>query len=167
MFIVKRPLSALLQECHYFEPPHQVKSHVTSELQIIPNIGIGPLRFGMRPDEVRRRFPEEETYEEWMGGNLNDSLLYRGLILGFDAHDTHGPLADSHFNEVRLNRREDARLWGRGLFAWTKASIRDHLENNSIAYESYENGDISVASLSVAMSFDEAELLVDIEMWSS
>jgi hypothetical protein len=143
------------------------KGDVPSELQIIPNIGIGPLRFGMGPDEVRRRFPEEETYEEWMGGNLNDSLLYTGLILGFDAHDSHGPLVHSHFCEVSLNRREDATLWERGLFAWTKASIRDHLENNGIAYETDENGEIFVSSLSMSMSFDESELLEYIEMWSS
>lgn len=138
-----------------------------TELQIIPKIGIGPLRFGMSPDEVRRRFPEKETYEEWMGGNLNDSLLYRGLILGFGASDSHGPPADSHFCEVILNRRQDATLWGKSLFTWTKTSIRDHLENNGIAYESHENGDILVGSLCTSMSFDESGQLVYIEMWSS
>ena len=143
------------------------KQLLTSELQIIPNVGIGPLRFGMNPDEVRRRFPEKETYEDWMRGNLNDSLLYRGLILEFDACDSHGPLTHSRFSGLRLNRREDATLWGRGLFDWTKTSIGHHLENNGIAYESLENGDILVASLSTSMSFDESDLLEYIEMWRS
>ena len=41
-------------------------------MEIIPKVGIGPLHFGMNPDQVRALFAEEETYEDWMGGNLND-----------------------------------------------------------------------------------------------
>ena len=121
----------------------------------------------MGPAEIRGLFLETETYEEWMGGNLNDSLLYRGLILGFDACDAHGPLAHSHFAEVRLNRREDAVLWGKNLFAWTKASIEDHLQRNGIPYELPDNGDLLVSSLSLAMSFDNSGGLEYVEMWAS
>lgn len=63
-------------------------------LDILPWTGLGPLRFGMKPNEVRRAFDEDQVYEDWMGGNLNDSLLYRGLILGFDKEDSRGPLKD-------------------------------------------------------------------------
>ena len=82
-------------------------------MEIIPKVGLGPLRFGMAPDQVRALFSEQETYEDWMGGNLNDSILYRGLIIEFDLCDAWGPLAGSKFREVRLHRREDAILWGR------------------------------------------------------
>jgi len=39
----------------------------------------------MRPNEIVSVFTEPQMYEEWMGGNLNDSLLFQGLILGFSA----------------------------------------------------------------------------------
>ena len=118
-------------------------------MEILPNIGIGEIRFGMRPKEVRERLSEAETYEDWMGGNLNDSLLYRGLILGFDAHNARGPLAHSRFTEVRLNRREDAVIWGKNLFAWTNLSIAEHLERTGIPYQLSDNGDLLVPSLSL------------------
>ena len=72
-----------------------------------PKIGFGPMRFGMSPAQVRDLLPEEQTYEECLGGNLNDSLLYRGLIIGFDACDANGLLAESRFCELRLNRRPE------------------------------------------------------------
>ena len=53
-------------------------------MEVIPNIGIGPVRFGMSPAEALAAIPEGQKYEEWMGGNRNDSLLFHGLILGFD-----------------------------------------------------------------------------------
>ena len=53
-------------------------------MEVIPNIGVGPVRFGMSPAEVLTAIPEGQKYEEWMGGNRNDSLLFHGLILGFD-----------------------------------------------------------------------------------
>jgi hypothetical protein len=136
-------------------------------MEILPNIGLGEIRFGMRPAEVRERLSETETYEEWMGGNLNDSLLYRGLILGFDAFNAHGPLDDSHFTEARLNHREDAFIWGKNLPAWTKASIADHLKQNTIPYELADNGDLLVPSLFLEMSFDDSGGLEYIEMWAS
>jgi hypothetical protein len=135
-------------------------------MEVLPNIGLGTIRFGMRPAQVRGLMLEPETYEEWMGGNLNDSLLYRGLILGFDACDAYGPLADSHFTDVGLNRRQDAVIWGQSLLAWTKASIADHLERNAISYELPDNGDLVVSSLSLEMSFDKSGGLEYIGMWA-
>jgi hypothetical protein len=45
---------------------------------IYPNQGIGPIKFGMSPEEVKALMGIEEVYEPWMGGNRNDSLLYPG-----------------------------------------------------------------------------------------
>ena len=136
-------------------------------MEVLPNIGLGVIRFGMRPAEVRGLLLEPETYEEWMGGNLNDSLLYHGLILGFDSYDAYGPLAHSHFAELRLNRREDATIWGKNLLAWTKGLIADHLRRIVVPCESPGNGDLLVPSLSLAMSFDKSNGLEYIEMWAA
>jgi len=136
------------------------------DMEIIPKVGIGPLRFGMTPNQVRALFWEQETYEDWMGGNLNDSILYRGLIIEFDLCDTWGPLARSKFREVRLHRREDAILWGKKILDWRKADGIDYLENNGFEYRLSNCGDLSVPQLSLVLSFDELDRLEHLEMWS-
>jgi len=50
-------------------------------MEIIPDIGLGSMRFGMSPDEVVALMGEAQTYEDWMGGNLNDSLVYHHQLL--------------------------------------------------------------------------------------
>jgi hypothetical protein len=135
-------------------------------MEIIPKIGIGPLRFGMTPGQVRALFPEQETYEDWMGGNLNDSILYRGLIIEFDLCDSWGPLARSKFRGVRLHRREDAILWGKYILDWCKSDAIDYLKSNGFAYHLANWGDLSVPQSSLVLSFDDLDRLEYLEMWS-
>jgi hypothetical protein len=96
-------------------------------MEIIPKIGLGLLRFGMSPEQVRSLFEEPETYEEWMGGNLNDSLLYKGC-------DAYGPLAHSKFCEASIYKRDDAVIMGRSLLDWNRSSVIDRLENENLSY---------------------------------
>ena len=84
-------------------------------LELLPGEGVGPLRFGMSPSEAQGAFTEPPVYEEWMGGNLNDSILFRGLVAGFDRHDSAGPLANSRLIEFRVRGREDIVLAGRAV----------------------------------------------------
>jgi len=137
-----------------------------NDMEIIPKVGIGPLRFGMSPDQVRALFPEQETYEDWMGGNLNDSILYRGLIIGFDLCDTWGPLARSKFREIRLHRRQDAILWGKNILDWCKADATDFLESGGFASRLSNLGDLSIPQSSLVLSFDVVDRLEHLEMWS-
>ena len=136
------------------------------DMEIIPKVGIGPLCFGMTPGQVRTLFSEPETYEDWMGGNLNDSILYRGLIIEFDLCDALGPLASSKFREVHLHRREDAILWGKYILDWCKSDAIDYLESNGIVYRLSNCGDLSVPQSSLALSFDDLDRLEHLEMWS-
>jgi hypothetical protein len=72
------------------------------EFDLVPNERVGPAHFGLRPAQVTSVMGETELYEDWMGGNLNDSLLFRGLILGFDRCDANGPLPDGRLIEARV-----------------------------------------------------------------
>ena len=135
-------------------------------MEIVPRVGIGPLRFGMAPNQVRALFPEAETYEDWMGGNLNDSILYRGLIIEFDLCDAWGPLADSKFREVRLYRRTDASLWEKYLLDWRKPDLIEHLKSREIAFHIEASGDLSIPPSSLVVSFDERDRVVHLEMWA-
>ncbi|HKN65015.1 MAG TPA: hypothetical protein VJW73_01980, partial [Gemmatimonadaceae bacterium] len=88
----------------------------------------------MTPAEVRAALGEPEGYEEWMGGNLNDSLLFHGLICGFDECDAYGPLSGSALCELRISvpHRGDTVLWGRPLAQWTARDLRQHAASMSI-----------------------------------
>jgi hypothetical protein len=136
-------------------------------MEVIPNIGIGPVRFGMTPAEVIANFPDGQKYEDWMGGNRNDSLLFHGLILGFDSCDGDGPLADSRLVEFTIYGREDVRLWGQGLGDWSKEAVAEYLRRHGIPYEIHENGDWSVRPHSLAISFAEEGHIDWVEAWAN
>ena len=134
-------------------------------MEVIPNNGLGPLRFGMSPEQVRSLLEEPETYEEWMGGNLNNSLLYKGLIIGFDACDAYGPLAHSKFCEASIHYRDDVVIMGKRLLDWSRSAVIDRLEEESLSYTLSPDTDIRVAELSLAFSFGDEDQLIFLEMW--
>ena len=68
-------------------------------MELIPH-GIGSISLGMSPAQVESILGRHHTYEEWMGGNLNDSLLYPGIVISFNHSDGSGPLDDSQANEI-------------------------------------------------------------------
>ena len=135
-------------------------------MDVIPDVGIGPVRFGMSPAEVVACFPEEQKYEDWMGGNRNDSMLYHGLIFGFDSCDSVGPLAQSRLVEITVFEREDARLWEQTISDWSKEWVTEYLERNGIPCEIQESGDLLVRAQSLSLSFSESDQLVYVEAWA-
>ena len=66
-----------------------------ARLDIQLGVGIGQIKLGMHPDDVVEAFAEGQICEHWMGGNLNDAILFHGLRLHFDKCSAAGPLADS------------------------------------------------------------------------
>ena len=111
-------------------PPDAV---VPLEIQL--DGGLGPIEPGMHPAQVRALLPEPHYFEPWMGGNLDDSLLYRGLVLEFSSSDGSEPPPDSHLVAVRLRagRRPETRLLGRELRHWTRQSLLAELLIRGIA----------------------------------
>jgi len=119
----------------------------------------------MTPAEVLRVFPEEQRYEDWMGGNRNDALPYHGLIFGFNECNAAGPIERSRLVEVTIFGREDARLWGQRMSDWSRVSVTEYLERNNIRFELQESGNVLVRSLSLSLSFSELDGLEYVEAW--
>jgi len=136
---------------------------MTSAFEVQPGIGVGSIRFGMRPTTVRRSLPEATLYEAWMGGNLNDALLFHGLRLHFDACDLHGPLSSSGLNLIVIHQREDAILFERSCFEWTRDSVQVELQSRQLEFKLERSGDILVAA-GMSLSFDRESRLTWIEM---
>lgn len=136
-------------------------------MEIIPNLGVGSVRFGMSPTEVLAHFPEEQKYEDWMGGNRNDSVLFHGLIFGFDRCNSFGPLADSRLVEFTIYGRGDVQLWGREVGDWSMETVVEYLERHNVPYEIHENVDLAVKLYSMMLSFAEEGHLEWIEAWTN
>src|SRR6187551_3467527 len=96
---------------------------MAKRLDIYPGIGIGPIRCGMRPAEVLAIYNEPQVYEEWMNGNLNDAILFRGLRLHFNECDSHAPLPNSLLTWIVIHQCKDAFLFGQPVSKWTKETI--------------------------------------------
>ena len=138
-------------------------------MEIIPKQAIGPFKFGMTPEEVRASVEEPETYEDWMGGNLNDSILYRGLILGFDKYYASGPLPGSKLIEFNVRDRSDASIFGRQFSEWSWLDLKKYLDSAQIEFNinrtSSSEMDVDVPALNLQISF-ENENLFSVEGWA-
>jgi hypothetical protein len=132
-------------------------------LHIRPGEGIGSIRLGMRPDEIISIFDEPQLYEGWMGGNLNDSLLFQGLILRFSAWDSSAPLPEGKLVSVTIFQRRGACLFGHPITDWNKMSLMEELKARGFALQTPSNGDIIVPN-QLSLSFDEEERLIWVEI---
>jgi hypothetical protein len=127
---------------------------MTSYLEIIPGEGIGPIRRGMKPAEVLAVFTEPQVYEDWMGGNLNGSLIFHGICLEFTNCDAQTPLPQSTLDTIIVHGREDAHLFGRPISEWMKVELVEELRSRNYEPEFYPNGGIAVSSL-IGLLFDD------------
>jgi hypothetical protein len=121
----------------------------------------------MNPKDVTAAFDEGHVYEDWMGGNLNDSLLYHGLILHFDRCNGAGPLPDSRLNWIVVHERDDAYLLDSPLTAWKKMALLDRLREEGLSPVLLDNGDLEVPWFWLSATFDAASSLVWFEMDSA
>ena len=109
----------------------------------------------MNPAEVLARFPEEQIYEDWMGGNLNDALLFHGLIFLFDRCDSTGPLPDARMDEFIVHGRDDVRLWHRPVASWSRDSVMNYLLEKNLQFYALGGSPIQVITQSLTLNFTE------------
>lgn len=92
-------------------------------MDIIPHVGIGPLRFGLKRDEVKAILGQDQVWETWMGGNLNDSLFYPGIILFFDEYASDGPLPNGKLVQIAVSSEHPSKLFGCELKRVTRDAV--------------------------------------------
>jgi hypothetical protein len=118
----------------------------------------------MRPAEVLAVFPEQQGYEDWMGGNLNDALLFQGLRLHFSECDSCAPLAGSTLNWIVIHQRADAYLFGRPVSDWTKERVLRELQARGYEAQTPPNGDVDVDQ-KLGLSFNDEGRLIWVEVY--
>lgn len=86
-----------------------------------------------------------------MGGNLNDSLFYPGIILYFDQYDSYGPLAEWRLVQIETNTSFPGNLFGHSL---AKLCRKDVMENVGVhLVKTYPNGSAEVPALDMQFWF--------------
>jgi len=128
-------------------------------MELIPH-GIGSISLGMSPAQVESILGRHYTYEEWMGGNLNDSLLYPGIVISFNHSDGSGPLDDSQASEIWIHSTYPTTLVGQDVFSLYKVDIENLLNAKEVDFESVN--DIWVPEYGWEFCFDENKPVIAI-----
>lgn len=103
-------------------------------MEIIPNKGIGTVEFGMTPREVMSIMGEELVYEDWMGGNLNGSLYYPGIVFWFDQWDGYGSLEIGSLIEIWIHDSFHATYKELPLFPLKQDAVEELLQSEGVPY---------------------------------
>jgi hypothetical protein len=105
---------------------------VMRALRIIDEaVGVGEVRFGMRPSQVKEIMGEILTWERWMNGNVNDALYYPGIILFFDDHQSDGPTADSRLEQIAVRPPFPAQWRGVEISHLTRMVVANLLNDDA------------------------------------
>ncbi len=88
-----------------------------------------------------------------MGGNLNDSLYYPGIILSFDGHNSHGPLESACLTGVEVNRTFRVNFLGIPLASLIRQNIMPVLVANGGPLNTFPNGSAQVPALNTQIWF--------------
>ncbi len=114
---------------------------------------VGPFSLGMLYEDVKKMLDEPEVYEDWMGGNLNDSILVQGLVLGFDV----GLFPGAKLDCFDLRYREGAMLFGKKLEEWRLDLFEGFLKDSGVdyvfEYQDEVDVDVSLIDLGLIVSF--------------
>src|SRR5690348_1499750 len=103
-------------------------------MELVPKAGIGLIRFEMSPSQVEEILGSHHTYENWMGGNLNDALLYPGLVICFDRNNAAVPLPDSKICEIWIHPNSAITLAGKNIFSLQEKDIESYLATQDVHY---------------------------------
>ena len=125
-------------------------------------MGLGNVQFGMSPTEVLANFSEEQTFEDWMGGNLNDAISFHRVIFLFDRCNSIGPLPDSSMDQFVVRNRSEIQLWGRPFGYWSRDLVVDYLSENEISFSASVALNIDVNSQSLSLTFDAHGILLEV-----
>jgi hypothetical protein len=134
-------------------------------LDIRPD-GIGPVTLGMRPADVLALFPEQQKWESWMGGNLNDALLFHGLVFGFSDCDSRAPLPNSRLESIIVRDREGAEFLERPLASWRREELLARLRELGRTVELLADASVAVHP-NLVLWFENEERIqgVSVGLW--
>lgn len=135
-----------------------------SNMEIYPNKGLGGIKFGMNPAAVKEIMGSDSIYDDWMGGNLNDTLFYSDLIVGFNDCDEDEPLPSSRVVEFRANASDRIKFNGIALAELSRSALTSMIVQGFKATLD-KNLDVIFQELGISFGFNENGTVCILEMW--
>ncbi|WP_196161260.1 hypothetical protein [Reinekea sp. G2M2-21] len=120
--------------------------------------GFGPIKFGSTPSVVKKDWGEDLCYEEWMGGNLENFLCFRGLLVGFRGECTDHPTENSRVCMFQVKTVYPIRLFGKEISKVSKAEIENLLLSNDLKYRELPNGILQCIDRQLQFHFNDGNL---------
>ena len=124
--------------------------------------GLGPIKFGFRPNQVKSMLGSELHYEEWMGGNLENFLFYKGLLIGFKGEIESSPSEDSFVCMFQVKTTHPLYIWGKEITRATKPEISKMLAQQNIKFAMLTNGNFESEDGKLQFNFDGAGVLDEV-----
>ena len=121
--------------------------------EIILNHGLGEIEFGSKPSEVKSKLGNDLYYEDWMGGNLENFLFYKGLLIGFRGKITEHPTENSTLCMFQVKTVHPLSLWGQEITRASKTDIEDLLSSNKMKYRTLSNGILQSKDREIQFTF--------------
>ncbi|MBU2978755.1 hypothetical protein [Alteromonas sp. C1M14] len=124
--------------------------------------GFGPIQFGATPNEVKSAWDSDLYYEDWMGGNLENFLYFKGLLVGFRGEVEGGPTEKSHVCMFRIKTVHSLMIWGRDITQATKQELESLLTLTKMQYTVLPNGILQCANQELQFHFNESGVLDEV-----
>ncbi len=131
---------------------------------IHPLIGVDDLRFGMRPSEVRASLGESQQYEDWMGGNLEDFLFYKGILVGFAGNNGAKPVETSRLVIIELSGNQPLKLFESSIEASSKAHVAHVLAGHAARYREVSSTVTAAVELGLTFTFSDHGTLLRVSV---
>lgn len=130
------------------------------EISIIE--GFGPIKFGSTPSEVKSAWGGDLYYEDWMGGNLENFLYFKGLLIGFRGEVEDHPTENSHACMFQIKTVHSLSIWGQEITSATRNDIELLLNANNQSFKVLPNGIVQCVDQDLQFHFNAAGTLDEV-----
>ncbi len=124
--------------------------------------GFGPIKFGALPSEVKSVWNSDLYYEDWMGGNLENFLYFKGLLIGFRGEVEDHPTERSHVCMFQVKTVHPLMFLGQEITLATKQQIQTLLLKNNYKFKILENGIVQCIDKELQFHFNAANILDEV-----
>jgi hypothetical protein len=124
--------------------------------------GLGPIKFGARPSEVKSAWGTEIYYEDWMGGNLENFLYFKGLLVGFRGEVEDHPSENCHVCMFQVKTVHQLSLWNQEITNATRQEIESLLNAKRQKFKVLPNGIVQCTEQELQFHFSETDRLDEV-----
>ena len=130
--------------------------------QISLTHGLGPIKFGVSPSEVMAAWGQPLCYEEWMGGNLENFLYFKGLLVGFRGEIDETPTENSQVCMFQVKTAWRLQLWGQEITQATLDELAALLQQHQLEYRLIANSILRCTTRELQFKFNDVGVLDEV-----